>query len=71
MAPHSLTCPPLWARFDGWALRDHIGLYISRMEAKHFSRRHIYRTVRLVGEFARWLLDQHGDGSDVHEGTAS
>ena len=71
MAPHSLTCPRLWARFDGWAFRDHIALYISRMEAKHFSTRHIYRMVRLVGEFARWLLDQHGDGSDVHERTTA
>lgn len=26
---------------------------------------------RLVGDFARWLIDQHGDGSDVHERTAA
>lgn len=71
MAPHSLTCPRLWDRFDGWAFRDHIGLYIARMETERFSARHTYRMVRLVGEFARWLIDQHGDGSDVHERTAA
>jgi hypothetical protein len=61
MAPHSLTCPRLWCRFDGWAFRDHIGAYIARMETERFSARHTYRTVRLVGEFARWLIDQHGE----------
>ena len=66
-----IDMPPTLGRFEGWTFRDHIGVYIARMETERFSARHTYRTVRLVGEFARWLIDQHGDGSDVHELTAA
>ena len=55
--------------FEDWAFRDYIGRYISQMQAAHFSASYVYRAVFAVGAFVRWLIDEHGDGSDIREDT--
>lgn len=55
----------LWQRFDGWIFRDYVDPYIVRMRAAGYRTQSICRATRTVGDYARWLLDDYGDGSDV------
>lgn len=59
----------LWRRFDGWIFRDTIAAYIVKMEESGYRPGSICRAVRAVGDYARWLIDEHHDGSDVSRKT--
>ncbi|QND44636.1 tyrosine-type recombinase/integrase (plasmid) [Rhizobium lusitanum] len=61
----------LWQRFDGWIFREDVEGYITRMQAAGYRLRSICRATRMVGEYARWLIDDHNDGSDVSPKTVS
>ncbi|MER8504899.1 tyrosine-type recombinase/integrase [Mesorhizobium sp. M1142] len=60
----------LWQRFDGWIFRDNVDAYITRMQASGYRTQTICRAIRTVGDYARWLIDHHHDGSDVSRKTA-
>jgi site-specific recombinase XerD len=60
----------LRARFDGWIFRDNVDAYITRMQASGYRTQTICRAIRTVGDYARWLIDHHHDGSDVSRKTA-
>ncbi|MER8804038.1 tyrosine-type recombinase/integrase [Mesorhizobium sp. M0998] len=61
----------LWQRFDGWIFRDNVDAYITWMHASGYRTQTICRAIRTVGDYARWLIDHHHDGSDVSRKTAS
>jgi site-specific recombinase XerD len=69
MAEYTLASPRLWIALEGWPFRQHIAAYIERLQTEGFSDRHTFHAVRAVGEYARWLIDHHGDQIDVHEST--
>lgn len=69
MSEYSLASPHLWQALESWPFRPHIDAYIERLQAEGFSNRHAFHAVRAVGEYARWLVDHHGDENDVHEST--
>jgi len=69
MSEYSLASPRLWDALERWPFRQHIDAYIEWLQAEGFSNRHTFHAVRAVGEYARWLIDHHGDPNDVHEST--
>ena len=71
MTSYTLTSPKLWRLLEGWPFREHVDAYIALMLAQHFSTRHTYHAVRAIGEFARWLTEDHGDSCDIDERTVS
>lgn len=60
----------LWQRFDGWTFRDHVDPYLVRMQAAGYRPQSVCRATRAVGDYARWLLDDHGDADAVARATA-
>mgnify|MGYP006402735415 CR=1 FL=1 len=69
MSQYSLESPRLWVALEGWAFRPHMSAYIGRMLDEGFSRRHTFYAVKTVGEYARWLADNHYDQGDLNENT--
>lgn len=59
----------LWQRFDGWVFRDHVDAYITRMQVCGYRPQTVCRAIRTVGDYARWLIDDHHDGNDVSRKT--
>lgn len=59
----------LWRRFDGWVFRDDLSPYIAGMQTSGYRPKSICRAARAVGDYARWLIDVHHDGSDVSRNT--
>ncbi|MGO4568540.1 hypothetical protein AB4Z52_26675 [Rhizobium sp. 2YAF20] len=43
--------------------------FSKQLQADGFCIRPAYHTVLAIGEFAWWLINAHGDGVDVHEGS--
>lgn len=64
---HRLDVARLHSRFADWRFREHFDTYIAWMLDAGFSAVSIRRVSRMVGAFARWLIDEHDDGLLVDE----
>ena len=68
---YDLKSDSLWRPFHGWPFRTRVSDYISRMQSDGYSRKYTYNSTKSVGEYARWLTDEHRNGADVAEETIS
>ena len=71
MSFDTLTGSHVQGCFKNWPLRDCLDQYVARMRHDGYGAASIHKSVGVLGQFAQWLADQHGDSKDLHEGTVA